>query len=303
MLLWTSVQANQQIDNPVRTFKCLFKKVYTALNSEFSHVQCAYLCQSFSKLHCRALIIFPYNATLPLCVRLTLLVAVMWAFLHSDQTIRDVLPAYGPLHHQHALIWSFALQRLTRRGCACSYVWHCVCVLKKLFKLRDVAAEREGLSWRVWCVKYVPGLSLLRRQASRWGETRSISFWLLSIERAREGGGGRKKKQLVFELMRNSWMTICNRDQTRRNKTRRVTHVDSQPHDEFIRWHADSLKNGVLAIPSPILAASLVSQRNANNANMLGMSFWFQELTLTSFVLTVMLRNLTDVSLDVLLDN
>lgn len=44
------------------------------------------------------------------CVRLALL-AELWAFLQSDQTIRDVLPALGPLHHQHDLIWSFAIQQ------------------------------------------------------------------------------------------------------------------------------------------------------------------------------------------------
>lgn len=65
-----------------------------------------------------------------------------------------------------------------------------------------------------------------------------LQYFLLALvniksERAREGEG---KKKLVVELIRNSWMRICNRDQTRRNKTRRVTHnVDSQPHAEDIR--------------------------------------------------------------------
>lgn len=82
---------------------------------------------SLSQLYCHKLMInLPYNTRAlnspALSLILRLLVAVMWAFLQSDQTIRDVLPAYGPLHHQHVLIWSFALQRLTRRGCACSHV-------------------------------------------------------------------------------------------------------------------------------------------------------------------------------------
>lgn len=76
---------------------------------------------SLSQLYCHKLMInLPYNTRAlgspALSLILRLLVAVMWAFLQSDQTIRDVLPAYGPLHHQHVLIWSFALQRLTRRG-------------------------------------------------------------------------------------------------------------------------------------------------------------------------------------------
>lgn len=83
--------------------------------------QFAYLSQR-SPRHCHKLIISPYRtqlSTLPLRVCLTVLVAVMWAFLQSDQTIRDVLPAYGALHHQHVLIWSYALQKRKRGLCAC----------------------------------------------------------------------------------------------------------------------------------------------------------------------------------------
>ena len=119
----------------------------------------------------------------------------------------------------------------------------------------------------------------------------------------RKSEGGRRRKKLVVELIRNSWMRICNRDQTRRNKTRRVNtwcrFAASRWRHPLTSWQ---LENGVLAIPSPILAASLLSQRNANNANMPGLSFWRQELRLTPFVLTVTLRKLTDASSDVLPD-
>lgn len=74
-----------------------------------TNVQRSYLCQRLPRLHCHKLIISPYNSSLRVC--LTLWLALMCSFLHSAQTIRDVLPACGPLHHQPALIWSFASKK------------------------------------------------------------------------------------------------------------------------------------------------------------------------------------------------
>lgn len=101
---------------------------------------------------------------------LSLWEAVMWAFLHSDQTIRDVLPACAPLHHQHVLIWGFALQQLARRGCACSYEEESVEMKKR---------GRYFLTYNVWNVCL--GCHFSRGRAG--GEDAAIFFfffWLLS---------------------------------------------------------------------------------------------------------------------------
>lgn len=78
-LPWTSVGAHRSIT--------LLKVRKVSAQSQIGVPTCAKGSASFTGINssCRT--------TLPLCACLTLWVAVMWAFLQSDQTIRDVLLA------------------------------------------------------------------------------------------------------------------------------------------------------------------------------------------------------------------
>lgn len=109
----------------------------------------------------------------------------LWAFLQSDQTIRDVLPACAPLHHHHHLIWSFALQTLTRRGCV-----HVCLRIPASDCLTNRCGRQEG--------KAVPDVCNVWNMPSavmKWRETWRLRFcqW--------------KKNHLI----RSSWMKVWTR--------------------------------------------------------------------------------------------
>lgn len=186
----------------------------------------------------------------------------MRAFLQSDQTIRDVLPAYGPLHHQHVLIWSFALQSLARRGCACSYVWargvFLVWVFERVSRsncFTEGCDRQEGKVFvdtcNVWNVCCSDGQAV--GEERRGGSSYNISLWLLSVWVICSTQGGRKKES-ACKLIGDSWMRICNETGAEEHDRTCNTHLwhvkcvfRAHTQDRLTFWQLRW--NGLLAMP------------------------------------------------------
>lgn len=128
----------------------------------------------------------------------------MWAFLQSDQTIKDVLPACGPWHHP-VHIWNCALQQLAVRGCAGLHVWlRCALMSSWGAVLTTGCCLRKKGKVFFKCVKYLPGLSLLWGKGNRVrkDERFQLPCFLLTLVKLR------KKRNLLANCRICTWKQL-----------------------------------------------------------------------------------------------